>query len=61
MSEYNVQQPDWVVLEPKRGQAIAQVLYLNNQTNAPFSLHVCLACRFGSQSLRVIGMITMLT
>jgi hypothetical protein len=59
--QVNAQAADGSVLEAHGSPPIAQVLYLLNQTNGPFSLHVRVSYRFGSQPLQETGTITSLS
>jgi hypothetical protein len=58
--QLDVRQADGNVLEGYGSPPLTQILYLLNQTNAPFSLHLRVAYLFGSQPLRETGTITKL-
>jgi hypothetical protein len=59
--QLNVQPVDGSILEPRGSPPLTQVLYLFNQTNARFSLHVRVSYQFGAQPVRESGTITSLT
>ena len=54
--QLNTQKPDGNVLTTNK--PIQQILYLLNQTNAPFQLHFKATYRYGSQPLSEVGTIT---
>jgi hypothetical protein len=59
--QLNVQPADGNALEVGGSPPLTQVLYLFNQANAPFSLHVRATYLFGAQPCRETGTITSLT
>jgi hypothetical protein len=56
--QLNAQPADGNILESRGSSPLTQILYLFNQTNAPFSLHIRVSYLFGSQPLRETGTIT---
>jgi hypothetical protein len=58
--QLNAQPMDGTVLLPRGSSPLSQILYLVNQTNAPFSLHLRCSYKFGSQPLVEVGVINTL-
>ena len=58
--QIQAQPPDGNVMKPKGSPPTTQVLFLNNQTNAPFHLQVRVSYNFGSQPIKEQGVITSL-